>query len=134
MNVKIDQTASELIDGLAIKFTTEAPFVSVIVAVEDDNGLGNKNGYGLQQTQPNPFSDFTSINYSLPSESNVVLQIFDIRGQLVRSFFTQKQTAGKHSLQWHGDNDAGISLNSGIYIIRLQTENISDTRKVFMLK
>ncbi len=133
-NNSYDQTASELIDGLAIKFTTEAPFVSVIVAVEDDNGLGNKNGYGLQQTQPNPFSDFTSINYSLPSESNVVLQIFDIRGQLVRSFFTQKQTAGKHSLQWHGDNDAGISLNSGIYIIRLQTENISDTRKVFMLK
>nr|NQU93610.1 hypothetical protein [Bacteroidota bacterium] len=102
-NQDYDPTASELEEGVAIKFTTELPFVSIIVSDDQDNYI-TANGYSLEQNQPNPFNSYTRINYTLPESADVVLNIYNLKGELVRTLQNGQQPAGKHSVEWKGLN------------------------------
>jgi len=134
-NNDYDATASELERGMAIKFTTEAPYGYIYVGVENDlSGAGNTDGYSIEQNVPNPFSSGTTIHYSLPKECNVILNLYDFKGQLVRTLQSGRQLAGRHSVSWSGLNDSGHPLNPGIYYYRLQTEEYSQARKLLKLK
>ena len=131
-----DTTASTLMSEFAIKFTTEMPFIPIISGIEEDFDVDNifSGASNLKQNYPNPFSSSTLINYSVPKLSNVSLKIYNIRGELVRTLQNGKQHPGKYSVEWHGLNDYGIRMNSGIYFYRLKTESIIETMKMFMLK
>jgi hypothetical protein len=131
-NNSYDATASELINELAIKFTTEQPFVSVITSVDEKQpGSG---GYSLGQSHPNPFNSQTWIDYTLPEQTHVNLSIFDISGKLVSTLQSGQQLAGKHSVMWNALDDNGNPVMSGIYFYRLHTEGFVDTKKMFLLK
>ncbi len=67
---------------------------------------------------PNPFKNYTIINYSLPADGNVILEVRDLLGKTVKTLVNEKQTSGDHSLRF----DAG-NLVTGIYMatIRLNT-------------
>lgn len=125
-----DATASEIYNEYAIKFTTEPPYVNIFTSVE---GVPNSSGYTLTQNNPNPFSTFTWINYSIPESSKVVLNIYNIRGELISTLHNGIQSAGKYSIKWSGIDDSGHPVNSGIYFYRLQTDDFIETRKMFKL-
>ncbi len=128
-------TASELINEIAIKFTTEPPSTSIITSVDEYQDAGKMTGgYGLEQNNPNPFQSQTRINYLLPKETNVTLTIFNARGEQICTLQNGPQSAGKHSVDWNGSNDEGNQVVSGLYFYRLQAEGYSGTRKMFMLK
>ncbi|MCD4695833.1 MAG: T9SS type A sorting domain-containing protein, partial [Bacteroidales bacterium] len=133
-NNDYDPTASGLINEYAIKFTTEAPYIYLITSVNKDLYPGNVNGFALEQNFPNPFDSYTWINYVLPESSNVLLSIYNVRGELVCTLQNGQQTAGKYSVEWNGLNDSGNPMSSGIYFYRLQTEDFIETKKMFMLK
>ncbi|MFA4862778.1 MAG: C25 family cysteine peptidase [Bacteroidales bacterium] len=135
-NANYDPTASELKNEFAIKITTEPPFVSIITSIEDDKegNILTHSGFVLEQNQPNPFYSHTWINYSLPEKCNVSLNIFNIKGELVRTLQNGKQLAGKYSVEWNGQNNAGNTVSSGIYFYHLQTEGFTGTRKMFILR
>lgn len=134
-NEEYDATSAEIMNGLAIKFTTEPPFGYMITSDGDENLInGISNGFGLEQNRPNPFSSNTWINYSLPKQSNVTLNIYSINGELVRTLQNGKQSNGQYSIEWNGLNDLGIPVNSGVYFYRLQTEGFIQTKKMFLLK
>jgi hypothetical protein len=134
-NAAYNPTASELTNNFAIKFTTEPPFVSIITSADDKGSSGLPgNGYVLEQNQPNPFSSATTISYSLPEKGNVSLNVFNIKGELVCSLFSGMQQEGKYSLTWNGLNNAGNTVSPGIYFYRLQTENFTGTRKMFVIR
>jgi photosystem II stability/assembly factor-like uncharacterized protein len=65
---------------------------------------------------PNPFNPSTTISYDLSSESRVELNIYDITGKTVKSFFCGFQNAGNHKIIWDGKNNYGENLSSGIYL------------------
>jgi hypothetical protein len=135
-NATYDPTATSLRNDFAIKFTTEPPFISIITSTEDNKG-GNKltqNGFELDQNQPNPFSSFTWISYSLPERSNVLLEIYNVKGELMRTLRKGQQQAGKYSVEWNGLNDSGNQVSPGIYFYRLQAEDFSGTMKMFILR
>ena len=92
--------------------------------------------FSLSQNSPNPFNPSTTINYSVPdgSSSRVKLNVYDIRGMLVRSLVDAYLDAGTYSVQWNGTTDSGAPVSSGIYFYRLQTDNNSQTRKMVLLK
>jgi hypothetical protein len=98
--------------------------------------------YSLNQNYPNPFNPATEITYAIPSSVNgaavastpVALQIFDIRGRVVRSLVSARQAPGNYSARWDGRNDRGISVSSGVYFYRLQTDHFTQTRKMLMVK
>ncbi len=68
---------------------------------------------------PNPFNPRTDIKFSLPRESSVQLKLYDVSGRLVRSLVDETMASGAYSVRWSGHDDAGKSVASGTYFMRL---------------
>jgi hypothetical protein len=83
---------------------------------------------------PNPFNPETTISYTLPASGSVSLEIYNSRGQLVRSLMQEEQPAGEHSLIWNGRDDSGHSVASGLYLYRIACQGKHETRKMLLLK
>lgn len=85
--------------------------------------------YKLKQNYPNPFNPVTKIEFDLPENTFVSLNIYDILGRVVRSIYNTDLNAGYYSVDF---NSTGIS--SGIYFYRLNTETFSETKKMVLVK
>jgi hypothetical protein len=84
---------------------------------------------------PNPFNPETTITFTLSDDSSMAtLEVFDIRGRKVRTLFTGSLREGDHRFTWNGRNDNDISSSSGLYFVRLASENESQTKKILMIK
>lgn len=88
----------------------------------------------LAQNNPNPFNPTTTIGYTVPSRTNVTLQIFDVAGRLVTTLVDDARDAGRYSTEWNGRSANGTQVGSGVYFYRLQAGNETVTRKMVMLK
>jgi photosystem II stability/assembly factor-like uncharacterized protein len=88
----------------------------------------------LSQNYPNPFNATTRIDYYLPEVGIVVLKIYNIQGQLVRTLMNQSIKSGQHSVIWDGRSDKGSMVSSGMYICQLQCNNQIKNRKLLLLK
>jgi Secretion system C-terminal sorting domain len=85
--------------------------------------------YDLSQNYPNPFNPSTTINYQLPENNHVTLQIYDIIGNLVTTLLDQDMEAGYHSTTWNAGNFA-----SGVYFYRLVSGTFVSTKKLLLMK
>ena len=85
--------------------------------------------YVLGQNYPNPFNPTTKINYTLPVESNVQLQIFTIAGELVKTLVNEKQSAGSYSIDFEASKFA-----SGMYIYKLIANDFIQIKKMLLIK
>jgi len=83
----------------------------------------------LSQNYPNPFNSITNIQYQLPASSEVLLTIYNIRGQGVLCLVESDQPAGYHQITWNAANVA-----SGMYFYRLRAGNFVQTRKMILLR
>jgi hypothetical protein len=90
--------------------------------------------FTLYQNYPNPFNPSTNIQYQIPSAGGVEVNIYDIRGQLVKPLFNSQQPAGKYTLLWNGQNESGVVVPSGIYFCRISFNNEHITNKLLMIK
>ncbi|MCD4650376.1 MAG: T9SS type A sorting domain-containing protein, partial [Candidatus Cloacimonetes bacterium] len=83
---------------------------------------------------PNPFNPETTIRYQLQAPSEVVISIYNIRGQLVKNFEKQHLTVGAHSLIWNGRNQTGEQVAGGVYFCRISTDSDNLVKKMLLLK
>lgn len=83
----------------------------------------------LSQNFPNPFNPTTTIEFSLPEEAGVRLEIINMEGRVVAELLNRRIAAGTHQAQW---NASGYS--SGVYLYRLTTDDFVTTRKMVLLK
>ena len=90
--------------------------------------------FSLSKNYPNPFNPTTSIDFALPTESHVTLQIYNIQGQLVKTLQNGMKSAGNHSLIWNATNEAGISVPSGTYFYKINAGEYQATHKMILLK
>ena len=91
---------------------------------------------GLSTNFPNPFNPSTTIKFDIVGDQpiNTVLNVYNVRGQLVRSLVDGMKSAGTYQIQWDGKDDAGRTLPSGVYFYRLQAGEFNQTRKMVMMK
>ena len=75
----------------------------------------------IRQSYPNPFTNFTTIEYDVPSEQNVVIRIFNIRGQTIRTLVNEDKNAGYYTVVWDGTNENGDEVSSGVYFCQMYT-------------
>jgi hypothetical protein len=85
--------------------------------------------YALEQNYPNPFNPSTTIQYQLPEEVKVRLEVYDLLGRKVTTLLDNRIPAGYHEVSF----DAS-SLASGLYIYRLVAGSFSKTRKMMVMK
>lgn len=90
--------------------------------------------YSLSQNYPNPFNPETTIEYTLPKPSFVVLKIFDILGQEVKTLVNEFQEQEAKSVTWDGKNNHGQLVPSGQYIYRLFANGHTQSAKSLLLK
>jgi len=94
--------------------------------------------FKLNDSYPNPFQpgigESAIISYELPEDGNVSIQIFNSIGQYIRSVFTDFQYAGEYQVLWNGKNDFDSIVPSGIYYIRIRTNQVTDFKKISVLK
>jgi hypothetical protein len=98
--------------------------VLIVDVVEaSPNGIGiNSAGTGLNiRNYPNPFAGYTTIEYTLPFNGNVMLEIRNSLGMVVEILVNELQTSGKHSLKF----DASV-LPSGVYTASIRLSGKSD--------
>ncbi len=88
----------------------------------------------LYQAYPNPFNPSTTISYQLRAAGMVKLAVIDINGRIVKSLVSGRQTGGSYSFEWQGDNRSGQSVAAGIYFCSLSVDNVSQSRKMLLLK
>jgi hypothetical protein len=88
----------------------------------------------LHQNYPNPFNPTTNISFVLGSDMPVKLDIFNVRGQKVKTLCDLPLSKGKHSLQWNGRDGANRQVASGIYFYRLSTPEGIRTQKMMLMK
>jgi aryl-phospho-beta-D-glucosidase BglC (GH1 family) len=92
------------------------------------------NSFQLCQNFPNPFSKSTKISFELPGTTEVELAIFDIMGRRVRTLGKKMYDAGTHSIIWHGEDETGNPVSSGIYFFYMKANQQVFTQKVLLLK
>jgi Secretion system C-terminal sorting domain len=88
----------------------------------------------LSQNYPNPFNPETTINFSLKNTGHVTIEIFNSKGQKVKTLLNRELNGGENDVVWYGTDDAGMAVSSGIYFYRLKTEGVSETKKMLLLK
>ncbi len=90
--------------------------------------------FGLRQNYPNPFNAATRISFELPVQSKVALTIFNVLGERVRTLVNNSLESGSHSVIWDGKDATGTVCASGVYLYRLQVGELSDTKKLVVLR
>ncbi|MDP3114689.1 MAG: DUF1565 domain-containing protein [Candidatus Cloacimonadaceae bacterium] len=100
----------------------------------DDPVAPDLGQIALLQNYPNPFNPATTLSFFIPASMPCRLDIFNIRGQRVKSLLNANMLAGKHSIIWNGDDDNGRYVTSGVYFYRLVTPNGSKSAKMLLVK
>jgi len=90
--------------------------------------------FSLEQNTPNPFNPVTSINYSVPSESRVTIEVFNVLGENLRTLVDEVQTAGNWTARWDGKNQKGEQMTSGVYFYKMTAGGFSATHKMTLVK
>ncbi len=90
--------------------------------------------FALEQNYPNPFNSLTEIPFSLLYKTFIRLNIYNLRGELVKTLLNGNYDAGYYTIQWDGTDNEGKSIGSGIYFYNLKADNYTKTHRMLMIK
>jgi hypothetical protein len=83
---------------------------------------------------PNPFNPQTAVSFSLTRAGWADVSVYDLTGRQVTSLATRQFDAGPHTVTWTGRDSRGGVVPSGTYIVRLETEERVESRKVMLVR
>ena len=100
---------------------------------EPETGIGEDQSlparFSLAQNYPNPFNATTTIKYSLPEETKVAIEIYNILGRKVETLIQEKQAAGSRQVVWNAENQP-----SGVYFYWIKAGEYEESRSCLLLK
>jgi len=91
-------------------------------------------GTRLVGNYPNPFNPTTTISFDIAKDGHVAIDIYNVRGQKVRSLVNGDFTAGNHTIVWNGTDHQGRSVSSGVYFYRMTAGGYHSMQKMALLK
>ena len=99
-----------------------------LTGIEKYNNL-TPNKYSLEQNYPNPFNPSTTIKYSVPQRSMVLLKIYDITGREVQTLLNQEMNSGNYEVTFNASK-----LASGVYFYCIRSNDFVSTKKMMLIK
>ncbi len=111
--------------------------VSVKISDQEDHDIDNVLlGTQLLGNYPNPFNPETTISYSVAQAQHVTIEVYNVKGQLVRRLLNEQvnKTNTKLNIVWNGKDDDNNDVSSGIYFYKLVTDNYNKTNKMILMK
>jgi hypothetical protein len=92
----------------------------------------------LYQNHPNPFNPATTIAFTIPGNSgvkrNALLNVYDVRGALVKTLVNGPVAGGRHEVTWDGNNNRGVGVSSGVYFARFATGGVKAVKKMILIR
>ncbi len=128
---------------IAIQTVSEEGFLLMIdqVTVRSNQGsVDNEDNNvdmfteSLNNNYPNPFNPETTINFSMKERGKVRIDIFNVKGQKVNTLINDTVDAGSHNVVWNGKDSQGRRVASGVFFYKMKTKNISQVKKMILMK
>jgi len=110
----------------------QAAAATTPLAIEFFNSFPEK--FKLNAPYPNPFNAQTNIIFELNKQSDVLLQIYDIRGRLTTTLVNEKLHPGVYRINWSGRDNDMKKISSGIYLVRISNGYTVKTSKLMLLQ
>jgi hypothetical protein len=86
------------------------------------------------ESYPNPFNPSLTIKYTLKNPGNVVMKVYNVRGELVKTLLNEPVSVADGSVVWDGTNDQGSSVSSGVYFVETRSGGDVNVQKATMVK
>jgi len=106
--------------------------VKLMTTVKPESSLPTE--YSLSQNYPNPFNPETHIQFALPKEGQVTIEIYDLLGRLVRTIVDEYKPAGNYHVIWDARNSDGNVVSNGIYLVRMRAGTFVAMKKMTLIK
>ena len=90
--------------------------------------------FHVGQNFPNPFNPATTISYNISENSLVKINVYDLIGNKIVELFKGNKNAGIHNISWNAKNALGQDVPGGMYLLKVEAGNLSETRKMILLK
>jgi len=87
----------------------------------------------MSANYPNPFNPVTNVDFTVPEVSDVSIAIYSLLGREIMSQ-TNTYQPGSYKLAWNGRDQMGNILPSGVYILKMESGNFLETRKLVLMK
>ncbi|HET9234318.1 MAG TPA: FlgD immunoglobulin-like domain containing protein, partial [Candidatus Eisenbacteria bacterium] len=84
--------------------------------------------YHLYQNKPNPLENATQIAFDLPIQARVSLRVYDLSGRGVKILKEDAFPAGRHTVSWDARDASGHPVAAGIYFLRIEANQFTDTK------
>lgn len=88
----------------------------------------------LEQNYPNPFNPETTIEYELAKTTDVLIDIYNLRGQLITTLVNEIHSVGRYKTKWDGKDRFGQHVSSGVYIYQIKADNFQTSRKLILMR
>lgn len=111
--------------GQDVYYTRISPDGTLNLDEVSNNNLFNLVAY------PNPFTDFTTLEFNLKNSERVIIEVFDIQGRKINTLLDET-ISGKQKIFWDGTSQTGAKLASGLYFITLKSETTSENLKILL--
>jgi hypothetical protein len=99
-----------------------------------DEQLSVPKQFEITNVYPNPFNPTTTMTFKVDDLNAFTLEIFNINGQLIKTFANENLTIGLNSVKWNGLNNTGKLIQSGIYFIQATSGNHVKSKTITLLK
>jgi hypothetical protein len=127
--------------GIRCVSDTASVFYVDDISVHSDGGfVGNDDPVvpvflnALVGNYPNPFYPETTIRYSTAAKGPVNIDIYNLKGQLVRHLVNENKAAGNYNIVFDGKDSNGRSIASGVYYCKMKAGNFNSTKKMILIK
>jgi hypothetical protein len=91
------------------------------------------HGFELFSNYPNPFFKETQIEYQIPVPCDVLINVYNIHGQLIKTLVNENLPSGRHAIQWDGSDRNGNLIPSGIYVVQMKAAAFTKSISISLL-
>jgi hypothetical protein len=112
-------------------FEGDAEIVEIIAANSEDyiDVISVPVEFGLYSAYPNPFNPVTTISFSLPTESEILIQVYNLQGRVIETLTKGNMNSGYHAVRWNAD-----AHSSGLYFVKMVAGDYHQTQKLMFVK
>jgi hypothetical protein len=121
-----------IMEGAGKVTITDAAVTKLVVRLTA--GLAVPKEFALSQNYPNPFNPTTHFSVDIPRASVVDVTVYDVLGRKITTLMTGEQEAGYHIMEWDSKDSHGMTVPSGMYMVRMTAGDFSAVKKIMLMK
>jgi len=109
-------------------------YVDFTLTSVDEGELSFPTRFEVSSNYPNPFNPSTNVDIAIPEDGNLNVSIYDLSGRLINTLINDNLVAGNYKATWHGKNQMGHNVPSGIYLMKIVSGKQFKTQKLALIK